>query len=93
MLAIPAWLLFLVFWVVRLIIMLYLALVVAIVWVFDFIFTFIIAIRDWIYYNITLPIWNFFMWLHLSIMFLLNIPYMMLELFFRFVFMIQRLII
>jgi len=63
------------------------------VWVYDLFFKFMIMIRDWFYFNLVLPVFNFFMWLHASIMFILNIPYMMIELFFRFVFMLQRLMI
>jgi hypothetical protein len=92
MIAIPAWILFLVFWIVRLFIMLYLAIVVCIVWVFDFIFVFIVQIRDWIYFNIVLPVWNFFMLINFWINFILNIPMMIFELFFRFLFVLQKLI-
>jgi len=83
----------LIFWIIRLVLVLYLALVVAIVWVFDFFFKFIIMIRNWFYFNLYLPVFNFFLYLWKLWLFILNIPAMMIELFFRFVFMIQRLII
>lgn len=63
MLAIPAWVLYLVFWIVRLFIMLYLALVVSIVWLFDFIFTFVIMIRDFFWNYIIFPI----IWFHMFV--------------------------
>jgi len=49
-------------------------------------------IRDFFYYNIYVPLYQFNMWMISMIKFILSIPYMIFELFFKFVIMIQKLI-
>jgi len=91
-LAVPAWLTFAMAWLLRLFLVLFAAIFICILWVEDIFFKIWVVIRDWFYYNIHLPIWNFFLWLHGVIEFIISIPYMMIELFLRFLWGIQMFI-
>jgi hypothetical protein len=88
MISIPAWIFYLIFFIVRLILVLYFALVVAIVWVFDFLFGFYIMIRNFFWFYLIFPVFSFFLYLHNLWMWILNIPYMIIELTIRFIFVI-----
>jgi len=92
-LALPAWLAYIVLWIMRLISLIDWAIFYILLYIFDFFFGIYVAIRNWWHINITIPIWNFQLWVLSIIHFIVMIPYLIIKLTIQWFIAIQKLIL